>query len=54
MAKNYMLPVIDAVKEASVFDSLKIYKTNPIQFYEQEKVEKWINQWIEIRKNEGL
>lgn len=54
MTKNYMLPIADAVKEATVFDSLKIYKTIPIQFYDQEKIEKWINQWIEIRKNEGL
>ncbi len=54
MTKNYMLPVLDSVKEATVFDSLKIYKTIPIQFYEQEKVEKWITQWVEIRKNEGL
>ncbi len=54
MTKNYMLPVLDMVKDATVFDSLKVYKTIPVQFYEQEKVEKWINQWIEIRKNEGL
>ncbi len=54
MSKNYMLPIVDSVKEATVFDSLKIYKTIPIQFYDQEKIEKWINYWIEIRKNEGL
>lgn len=54
MKKNYMLPVLDSVKEATAFDSLKVYKTSPVQFYEQEKVEKWINQWVEIRKNEGL
>lgn len=54
MNKNYMLPILDSVKEGTVFDSLKVYKTNPVQFYEQEKVEKWINQWVEIRKNEGL
>lgn len=54
MKKNYMLPVLDLVKEATAFDSLKVYKTLPVQFYEQEKVEKWITQWAEIRKNEGL
>lgn len=53
MTKNYMLPVIDRVKEATPFDGIKIYKTLPIQFYEQEKIEKWINIWTEIRKNEG-
>lgn len=54
MKKNFMLPIIDSVKSATAFDSLKIYKTTPVQFYEQDKVEKWISQWSEIRKNEGL
>lgn len=54
MKKNYMLPILDSVKEATAFDSLKVYKTSPVQFYEQDKVEKWISQWAEIRKNEGL
>ncbi len=54
MSKNYMLPVIDHVKESTEFDTLKIYKTSPIHFYDQEKIEKWISQWLEIRKNEGL
>ena len=53
MSKNYMLPVVEHVKEATPFDGIKIYKTLPIQFYEQEKIEKWINLWTEIRKNEG-
>lgn len=54
MKRNYMFPVLDSVKEATEFDAIKVYKTSPVQFYEQEKVEKWINQWAEIRKNEGL
>lgn len=54
MKKNYMFPVIDSVREATEFDTVKVFKTNQVQFYEQEKVEKWINQWAEIRKNEGL
>ncbi len=54
MSKNYMLPVIDRVKEATPFDAIKIYKTLPIKFYEQSKIEKWINTWAEIRKNEGI
>lgn len=54
MAKNYMLPAIERVKEATPFDAIKIYKTRPIKFYEQTKIEKWINVWTEIRKNEGI
>ncbi len=54
MAKNYMLPVVERVKEATEFDAIKVYRTNPVKFYEQEKIDKWINQWTEIRKNEGL
>lgn len=53
MQKNYMLPVIAHVKEASAFDAIKVYKTLPIKFHEQSKLEKWINTWAEIRKNEG-
>lgn len=53
MTKNYMLPVVEKVKEASAFDALKIYKTLPVKFQEQSKLEKWINTWSEIRKNEG-
>ncbi|MBC7743060.1 MAG: thiamine ABC transporter substrate-binding protein [Bdellovibrionaceae bacterium] len=54
MNKNYMLPVIERAKEATEFDAIKVYRTLPIKFYDQEKIEKWINQWTEIRKNEGL
>lgn len=54
MQKNYMLPVIDHVKEATAFDAIKVYKTLPIKFYDQSKLEKWINTWAEIRKNEGI
>lgn len=54
MSKNYMLPVVEHVKEATPFDTIKVYKTRPIEFYEQEKIEKWVSQWTEIRKNEGL
>lgn len=54
MSKNYMLPVIDRVKEATLFDAIKVYKTMPIKFYEQTKIEKWMNTWTEIRKNEGI
>ena len=53
MTKNYMLPVIDHVKEATPFDAIKVYKTLPIKFYDQSKIEKWISTWAEIRKNEG-
>ena len=53
MSKNYMFPVIDRVKEASPFDAIKVYKTLPIKFHEQSKLEKWINIWSELRKNEG-
>lgn len=52
MSKNYMFPVIDRVKEGTPFDALKVYKTLPIKFYEQNKIEKWINTWSEVRKNE--
>lgn len=54
MTRNYMLPVIDRVKEATAFDAIKVYKTLPVKFYEQNKIEKWINTWTEIRKNEGI
>jgi len=54
MSKNYMLPAVDRVKEATPFDAIKIYKTSPIKFYEPTKIEKWINVWTEIRKNEGI
>lgn len=54
MSKNYMLPVIHHVKEATPFDAIKVYKTLPVKFYEQTKIEKWINTWTEIRKNEGI
>lgn len=54
MSKNYMFPVIDRVKEATPFDALKVYKTMPVKFYEQSNIEKWINTWTEIRKNEGI
>ncbi len=54
MNKNYMLPVVAHVKEATAFDAVKVYKTLPLKFYDQGKVEKWINTWSEIRKNEGL
>ena len=53
MSKNYMLPVLDHVKEGTVFDALKVYKTLPVKFFEQSKLDKWINTWAEIRKNEG-
>jgi thiamine transport system substrate-binding protein len=53
MSKNYMLPVIDRVKEATPFDAIKIYKTLPVKFYDQSKLEKWLSTWSEIRKNEG-
>lgn len=53
MTKNYMLPVIEHAKEATVFDAIKVYKTLPIKFYDQSHLEKWINTWSEIRKNEG-
>lgn len=53
MTKNYMLPVVDHVKEATVFDAIKVYKTLPLKFYEQSKLEKWINTWTELRKNDG-
>ncbi len=52
MNHNYMFPVIEKVKEATPFDALKIYRTLPVKFYEQNKIEKWINTWSEIRKNE--
>jgi len=54
MSKNYMMPVIDRVKEATPFDAIKVYKTRPVKFYEPTKIEKWINVWTEIRKNEGI
>lgn len=54
MSKNYMLPVVDQVKEGTQFDALKVYKTLPVQFYDQSRIEKWINTWVELRKNEGL
>jgi thiamine transport system substrate-binding protein len=53
MSKNYMLPVVDHVKEATAFDAIKVYKTLPIKFHDSTKLEKWINTWTEIRKNEG-
>lgn len=53
MSKNYMLPVIEKTKEATVFDSLKVYKILPIKFYDSAKIDKWINTWSEIRKNDG-
>lgn len=53
MSKNYMLPVVDRVKEATPFDAIKVYKTRPVKLQDQAKIEKWINVWSEIRKNEG-
>ncbi|MBC7421594.1 MAG: thiamine ABC transporter substrate-binding protein [Bdellovibrio sp.] len=54
MAKNYMLPVVERVKDATEFDAIKVYRTVPVKFYDQDRIDKWINQWTEIRKNEGL
>jgi thiamine transport system substrate-binding protein len=53
MSKNYMFPVIERVKEATPFDAIKVYKTLPVKFYDQTRIEKWINTWSEIRKNDG-
>lgn len=53
MSRNYMLPAIEKVKDATPFDALKIYKTLPVRFHEQGKLDKWVNTWSEIRKNEG-
>jgi thiamine transport system substrate-binding protein len=53
MAKNWMLPVNDKVKEGTAFDAVKKYKTLPIKFYEQSRVERWLSTWAEIRKNDG-
>lgn len=53
MSKNYMFPVVDKIKEATAFDSIKVYKTLPVKIHDQSKIEKWINTWLELRKNEG-
>ena len=53
MSKNYMLPIVSKIKESTVFDSVKVYKTKPFQIYEKAKLDEWIQIWSEIRKNEG-
>lgn len=53
MAKNYMMPVVAKVKDSTPFDAVKVFKTRAVQFYDQNQIEKWVNQWSEIRKNEG-
>ena len=53
MNKNYMLPILNRVKESTVFDSVKVYKTKPFKVYEKAQLDEWIQIWSEIRKNEG-
>ncbi len=53
MTKNYMLPVVSKIKESTVFDSVKVYKTRPFQVYDKAKLDQWIQIWSEVRKNEG-
>lgn len=53
MSKNYMLPIVSRIKESTVFDSVKVYKTKPFQIYGKAKLDEWIQIWSEIRKNEG-
>lgn len=53
MAKNYMLPITNSIKESTAFDAVKIYKTKPFKVYEKAKLDEWIQIWSEIRKNEG-
>ena len=53
MNKNYMLPIINRLKESTAFDTVKIYKTKPFKLIEKNQLDAWIQLWSEIRKNEG-
>ena len=53
MTKNYMLPVSSVAKETTEFDTLKIYKLIDFKMPNKEEIQRWINLWVEIRKNEG-
>ncbi len=53
MTKNYMLPVVNRIKESTAFDSVKVYKTKPFKIYKKSQLDDWIQVWSEIRKSEG-
>ena len=53
MNKNYMLPVVNKVKESTIFDTVKIYKSKPFKIYDKNQLDDWIRIWSEIRKNDG-
>lgn len=53
MSKNYMLPIYKPSKEATAFDTIKIYKLLSAPAPTKEEIQRWLNLWAEIRKNEG-
>lgn len=53
MEKNYMFPINKNVQEGTPFDTLKVFKILPFSIETKEQLQKWINTWSELRKNEG-
>lgn len=53
MAKNYMLPIYKPAQEATAFDTIKVYKLISKPLPSKEELQRWLNLWAEIRKNEG-
>ncbi len=53
MSKNYMLPVFKPAQEATAFDTIKVYKLLSKPMPSKEELQRWLNLWSEIRKNEG-
>lgn len=45
MMQNSMLPIVDEAKNATIYDSIKIFKTADLKIYDQEIIEKWQQVW---------
>jgi thiamine transport system substrate-binding protein len=53
MAKNYMLPIYKPAQEATAFDTIKIYKLLSKPLPTKDEIQRWLNIWTDIRKDEG-
>lgn len=53
MKKNYMFPVIKNVKEGTPFDTVKIFRTKPVKFYDARVLNQWVEQWSQLRSNDA-
>jgi len=53
MQKSYMFPIEKNIQEGTPFDSVKLFKLLPFQMENKDILQKWLNIWSELRKNEG-